>query len=76
MYITNIRTWTEDIVHHAQQKGNINFTTEIEKSLVDCDIIFSCVGTPPKEDGCADLQHVFELPRILVNLLKNMYRSY
>ena len=40
------------------QKKRLHFTTNLESSLKDCEAIFIAVGTPPGEDGSADLKHV------------------
>ena len=40
------------------QKKRLHFTTDLESSLKDCEAIFIAVGTPPGEDGSADLKHV------------------
>lgn len=36
------------------------FTTNLEESVLRCDILFLCLPTPPDEDGSADLQHVLK----------------
>ncbi|MFH1159620.1 MAG: UDP-glucose/GDP-mannose dehydrogenase family protein [bacterium] len=48
----------EEMVHRNMKKDRLNFTTSIKEALVDCEVIFSAVGTPPDEDGSADLQYV------------------
>lgn len=53
----------EELVHKNHQKGRLHFTTSLPESLTDCDVIFSCVGTPPDEDGSADLQYVIDVAR-------------
>ena len=44
-------------------KGRISFTTSLEKSLKECDAVFIAVGTPPDEDGSADLKYVLGVAR-------------
>lgn len=44
-------------------KGRISFTTSLEKSLKDADAVFIAVGTPPDEDGSADLKYVLGVAR-------------
>lgn len=39
-------------------KGRISFTTSLQKAIKDCDAVFIAVGTPPDEDGSADLKYV------------------
>ncbi len=40
------------------EKGRLDFSDNLTESLVDAEVIFSAVGTPPDEDGSADLQYV------------------
>ena len=40
--------------------GRLHFTTSLESCLDKVDIVFSAVGTPPDEDGSADLRYVLE----------------
>ncbi len=39
-------------------KGRISFTTSLQKAIQGCDAVFIAVGTPPDEDGSADLKYV------------------
>lgn len=48
----------EEMVQRNAAKGKLHFTTKIAESLVDADAVFIAVGTPPDEDGSADLQYV------------------
>jgi len=48
----------EEMVHRNVNKGRLHFTTNIKDALQDCEVIFSAVGTPPDEDGSADLKYV------------------
>ena len=48
----------EDMVKHNVEKGRLFFSTSLEESIVDCEAVFIAVGTPPDEDGSADLQYV------------------
>ena len=43
------------------QKGRLSFTTSLPEVINDVDVIFSAVGTPPDEDGSADLSYVLEV---------------
>lgn len=45
------------------KEGRLNFTTDLTTCLNGVDIIFSAVGTPPDEDGSADLSYVLEVAR-------------
>ncbi len=48
----------EEILARVTRKGRLSFTTDIAASLKDCEVVFIAVGTPPDEDGSADLKHV------------------
>ena len=43
--------------------GRLNFTTELTECLDDVEVVFSAVGTPPDEDGSADLKYVLAVAR-------------
>ncbi|MFI3302528.1 MAG: UDP-glucose/GDP-mannose dehydrogenase family protein [Rikenellaceae bacterium] len=53
----------DDMVLRNHREGRLNFTTDLTSCLDDVEIIFSAVGTPPDEDGSADLQYVLEVAR-------------
>ena len=53
----------EEMVHRNMKKGRLTFTTDLKEALIDCEVIFSAVGTPPDEDGSADLQYVISVAR-------------
>jgi len=53
----------EEMVHRNMKKGRLQFTTNIAEALQDCEVLFSAVGTPPDEDGSADLQYVISVAR-------------
>jgi UDPglucose 6-dehydrogenase len=53
----------EEMVHRNMKKDRIQFTTSIAEALKDCEVIFSAVGTPPDDDGSADLQYVLSVAR-------------
>jgi UDPglucose 6-dehydrogenase len=50
------------IERNVQQK-RLFFTTNLSETLADCEVIFSAVGTPPDEDGSADLKYVLDVAR-------------
>ena len=52
-----------------QKKERLIFTTDIASSLKECEVAFIAVGTPPDEDGSADLKHVLAVAR---DIGKNM----
>jgi UDPglucose 6-dehydrogenase len=45
-------------VERNQRTGRLRFTTDVAGAIRDADVIFIAVGTPPEEDGSADLRHV------------------
>lgn len=53
----------KDILDRNVAEKRLSFTTDIQKSVEESDVIFIAVGTPPKEDGSADLQYVLSCSR-------------
>ncbi len=53
----------EELVKRNVGYGRLNFTTKLTDVLDDVDVVFSAVGTPPDEDGSADLQYVLAVAR-------------
>lgn len=53
----------EDMVRKNAEAGRLHFTTDLASCIDDVEIVFSAVGTPPDEDGSADLRYVFEVAR-------------
>ena len=51
------------MVLRNQREGRLHFTTDIKSCLNDVEIIFIAVGTPPDEDGSADLTYVLDVAR-------------
>jgi UDPglucose 6-dehydrogenase len=51
----------EDLVERNQKDRRLTFTTDIPGSIGRADVIFIAVGTPPDEDGSADLRHVLDV---------------
>ncbi len=52
-----------EIVTRNHQEGRLHFTTDLSSVLDNVDVVFSAVGTPPDEDGSADLQYVLAVAR-------------
>ena len=48
----------DSLVERNQAAGRITFTTDVPSAIRSADVIFIAVGTPPDEDGSADLRHV------------------
>lgn len=53
----------EDLVKRNVGYDRLHFTTDITKVLDDVEVVFSAVGTPPDEDGSADLKYVLAVAR-------------
>jgi len=48
----------DTLVERNQAAGRLQFTTDIPAAVASADVVFIAVGTPPDEDGSADLKHV------------------
>ncbi|MCL2435209.1 MAG: UDP-glucose/GDP-mannose dehydrogenase family protein [Lentimicrobiaceae bacterium] len=55
----------ENILKTNIEKGRLHFFTDLTVVLEEVEAIFSAVGTPPDEDGSADLQYVLEVARTI-----------
>ena len=55
----------EEMVLRNVKAKRLKFTTSLESCLNDVEVIFSAVGTPPDEDGSADLSYVLEVARTI-----------
>ncbi|MDR0828651.1 MAG: UDP-glucose/GDP-mannose dehydrogenase family protein [Prevotellaceae bacterium] len=53
----------EDMVIKNHAAGRLNFTTDLKECLGDVEVVFCAVGTPPDEDGSADLRYVIDVAR-------------
>ncbi|MEQ2910862.1 UDP-glucose dehydrogenase family protein [Butyricimonas faecihominis] len=53
----------EELVRRNMAAGRLHFTTDVREVLDDVEVVFSAVGTPPDEDGSADLKYVLEVAR-------------
>jgi UDPglucose 6-dehydrogenase len=61
----------EAIVKRNLEKGRLSFTTDLEEGLKESEAVFIAVGTPPGEDGSADLQHVLSAATDIGKLMKD-----
>lgn len=55
----------DDLVRNNHRAGRLDFSTEAEVAIAHARIVFIAVGTPPDEDGSADLRHVLAVARTL-----------
>ena len=53
----------EELVKKNVREGRLHFTTDLTSVLGKVEIVFSAVGTPPDEDGSADLHYVLDVAR-------------
>lgn len=53
----------DELVKRNTEYGRLKFTTDLTSVIDDVDVVFSAVGTPPDEDGSADLKYVLAVAR-------------
>ena len=53
----------DDLVKRNVEAGRLHFTTDLTACLDEVEVVFSAVGTPPDEDGSADLRYVLDVAR-------------
>ena len=51
----------DDMIERNVKKGRLHFSTNLSETLNDADVVFIAVGTPPDEDGSADLKYVLSV---------------
>jgi UDPglucose 6-dehydrogenase len=51
----------DSYVERNQKDGRLSFTTDVGWAVGEADVVFIAVGTPPDEDGSADLRHVLDV---------------
>jgi len=61
----------EEMVRRNYEKSRLSFTTNMAESIEDAQACFIAVGTPPDEDGSADLQYVLSVAREIGKNIKN-----
>ncbi len=60
----------DGMVKRNVEQGRLHFSTDLSECIDDVDIVFSAVGTPPDEDGSADLRYVLEVARTFGKTIK------
>lgn len=55
----------DELVAKNYKAGRLKFTTSLEEVLNGQDVVFCAVGTPPDEDGSADLKYVLQVARTI-----------
>ena len=53
----------EEMLTRNMKKGRLSFTTNISEAIKDSEVLFISVGTPPDDDGSADLKYVLAVAR-------------
>lgn len=61
----------QEIVMRNQQSGRLSFTTNLATALPGAAVVFIAVGTPPGEDGSADLQYVLQVAHQIGALMQD-----
>jgi len=61
----------EDMVLRNMKAERLHFITHLKDVLDDVEVIFSAVGTPPNEDGSADLEYVMQVAKEIGQLMNN-----
>ncbi|HWA58397.1 MAG TPA: UDP-glucose/GDP-mannose dehydrogenase family protein [Gemmatimonadales bacterium] len=60
----------DDMIRRNQEEGRLTFTADVAGSVEQARVVFIAVGTPPTEDGSADLQHVIAVARTIAKHLR------
>jgi len=61
----------EPLVKRNYDKGRLHFSTDLASSIQECEAAFIAVGTPPGEDGSADLKYVTGVAREIGHHMNN-----
>ena len=70
----------QELMARNRAEGRIQFTTDMAQAVEHGEVIFIAVGTPSKEDGSADLQHVLAVANqqclwVLPSVFKSAYKT-
>ena len=63
------------MIARNHREGRIHFTADAAQAVAHGDVIFIAVGTPPQEDGSADLRHVLDVAE-QIGLIETMWSAY
>jgi UDPglucose 6-dehydrogenase len=55
----------EPLVERNQNEGRLSFTTNLQDAINSAEVVFIAVGTPPGEDGSADLKYVLQVASLI-----------
>jgi len=61
----------DEMIERNVNKDRLHFDTDITNCLAEADVVFSAVGTPPDEDGSADLKYVIDVARTIGKNMNN-----
>jgi UDPglucose 6-dehydrogenase len=61
----------ESIIKRNVEKKRLSFSTALKECIGNAEVIFVAVGTPPGEDGSADLKHVLEVAKEIGSVITN-----
>src|SRR6266849_1974781 len=61
----------DQLLNRNLQAGRLSFTTDTASAIKDSLVIFLAVGTPPRDDGSADLTHVDEVARAIATSMND-----
>ncbi len=61
----------QSMVEKNQEKGRLHFSTNLEENIANCEAVFIAVGTPPDEDGSADLKYVLAVASDIGKYMNN-----
>ncbi len=61
----------DSLIKKDVEVGRLHFTNSLKECLNDVDAVFLAVGTPPNEDGSADLYHVLEVAKEIGRNMNN-----
>ena len=64
----------EDMIRRNVEKKRLSFTTDLKEGIEGSEVIFIAVGTPPGEDGSADLKHVLDVAKEIGRVYNKSYR--
>lgn len=62
----------DDMVKRNVEAGRLHFSTNLISCLDNVELVFSAVGTPPDEDGSADLKYVLAVAKTFGENIKNI----
>ncbi len=61
----------DELVRRNQEQGRLSFTTDVPAAAATAQVVFLAVGTPPDEDGSADLRHVLAASETVAKHLRH-----